>query len=69
MDWHRVLVRRTDVPVPRLLRGSIRIEAFPGTGVPLSIPDATALGAFSLQGAPLPPICGGHPAPLSNCAY
>lgn len=56
MDWRRVLVRRSDVPVPRLLRGSIRLEAFEGTGLPLRAPDATVLGAFSVQGAPLPPI-------------
>ncbi len=59
MDWRRVLVRRTDVPVPRLLRGAIRLEAFAGSGLGLQVPDATALGAYSLQGAPLPPIFTG----------
>lgn len=56
MDWRRVLVRRADVPVARLLRGSVGLEAFEGSGMPLRLPDDSVLGSFSLRGVPLPPI-------------
>ena len=56
MDWRRVLVRREDVPVPRLLRGATVLEAFEGSGVPLRLRDDSLLGSFSLTGTRLPPI-------------
>src|SRR5262249_5178963 len=56
MDWRRVLVRRDDVPVPRLLRGTTTLEAFAGSGIPLRLQDDSLLGSFSLSGTRLPPI-------------
>lgn len=51
-----VLVRRNEVPVARLLRGSTTVEAFEESGQPLRIPDRAFLGSYSPGGAKLPPI-------------
>ncbi len=56
MDWRRVLVRRAEVPVPRLLRAAVTLEAFEGSGVPVRLPDESPLGSFSLRGTQLPPL-------------
>ncbi|MFN8545343.1 MAG: hypothetical protein U0807_14200 [Candidatus Binatia bacterium] len=56
IDWRRVLVRRSDVPVARLLRGSTPLEAFEGSGTPIRLPATRFLGSFSLDGRVLPPI-------------
>ncbi|TMB57605.1 MAG: hypothetical protein E6J60_04715 [Deltaproteobacteria bacterium] len=56
MDWRGVLVNRDAVPVPRLLRGSTPLEAFPRSGTPVRIPNAAFLGSFTPEGRKLPPI-------------
>jgi len=56
MDWRGVLVRRADVPVARLLRGTVTLEAFEGSGQPLRLEDDSLLGSYSLSGTRLPPI-------------
>jgi hypothetical protein len=56
MDWRGVLVNRDAVPVPRLLRASLPIEAFRGTRTPIRIPGPAFLGSFSPEGRKLPPI-------------
>ncbi|TMA47884.1 MAG: hypothetical protein E6J83_04050 [Deltaproteobacteria bacterium] len=50
MDWRGVLVNRDAVPVPRLLRGSTPLEAFPRSGTPIRIPNAAFLGSFTPEG-------------------
>lgn len=55
MDWRGILVD-SGVPIPRLLRGTSTVEAFPGGGQPIRIPDATFLASLSNQGTRLPPI-------------
>jgi Tol biopolymer transport system component len=56
VDWRGVLVRKDEVPVPRLLRGTFFAEAFAGMGVPVSIPDSSILGSYSPEGTKLPPL-------------
>ncbi|MEO6029716.1 MAG: hypothetical protein ABIR79_22845, partial [Candidatus Binatia bacterium] len=50
MNWQGVLVNQASVPVPRLLRETLRspLEFFP--------PAKVSLGSFTPEGAPLPPI-------------
>lgn len=56
MDWRGVLVRQDDVPVARLLRGTVTTPAFPDRGASLFVPDASALASYSSEGIKLPPI-------------
>lgn len=56
MDWRGVLVRRNEVPLARLVRGSTSAEAFQGQGIPIRIPDVTAVGSYSPEGTKLPPL-------------
>jgi Tol biopolymer transport system component/subtilisin-like proprotein convertase family protein len=55
MDWHAVLVGQ-GVPIPRLLRGTVRLEAFPGSGRAIQLPNKSFLASFSSQGSRLPPL-------------
>src|SRR5262249_37514380 len=57
VDWSRVLVRKNDVPVPRLLHADLPLESFAGSGLPILLADDGPLGSFSLHGQPLPPVC------------
>jgi Tol biopolymer transport system component len=56
MDWRDVRVDRDAVPVARLLRSATTVEAFPGRGVPIRIPDLSSLGSYSPEGIKLPPL-------------
>lgn len=56
MDWRGILVRQDRVPVPRQLRVTTGIEAFPGTGAPIRLPDQASLGSFSNKGLRVAPI-------------
>src|SRR5262245_16046364 len=50
VNWQGVLVRQANVPVPRLLRGTVKSPLrFPN-------PPRVSLGSFTPEGAPLPPI-------------
>lgn len=57
MDWSRIRVDR-DVPVPRLVRAELPVDAFAGDIVhtPILVPDASVLSSFAPNGAKLPPI-------------
>lgn len=55
MDWRGILLGDR-VPVARLLRGSTAVEAFPGSGQPISVPGNGFLQALSPEGGFLPPI-------------
>jgi len=50
MNWQGILVRSNDVPVPRLLRETLK------TPVSITIPSAVFLGSFTPEGGKLPPI-------------
>jgi Tol biopolymer transport system component len=50
VDWTGILVRRNNVPVPRTLRATLK------SPIPFGTPPAVALGSFTPEGAPLPPI-------------
>jgi cysteine-rich repeat protein len=56
MDWRGVRVDRDAVPVARLLRASIGVEAFEGRGVPIRVLDLDSLGSYSPGGIKLPPL-------------
>ena len=56
MDWRGVRVDRDAVPVARLLRASLGVEAFEGRGVPIRVPDVDSLGSYSPGGIKLPPL-------------
>lgn len=56
MDWRGVRVDRDAVPVARLLRASIDVEAFEGRGAPIRVPDLESLGSYSPGGIKLPPL-------------
>ncbi|MFN8543660.1 MAG: hypothetical protein U0807_05575 [Candidatus Binatia bacterium] len=56
VDWRGVLFREDLVPVLRLVRASSAIEAYPGRGAPIRIPDLGILKSFSPGGKPLPPL-------------
>src|SRR5262245_23852352 len=45
VDWSRVLVRNSGVPVPRLVQADLPIEAFAGSRVPLLLADDGPLGS------------------------
>lgn len=55
VDWRGVLVDQ-GVPIARLLRGGTTYEAFPGQGIPISVPSRSFLSSYSPQGTKLPPI-------------
>jgi cysteine-rich repeat protein len=55
IDWRGVLVNVRGNPVPRLVRGVIQIQAFPG-GPLFSDPGSSFLGAYSTGGHALPPL-------------
>lgn len=48
--WSGVLIRQNDVPVPRLIRATIK------SPLPFPVPDATFLASYTPEGAKLPPI-------------
>ncbi len=52
----RGLRRAHGVPPPRLPRGGPTYEAFPGRGLPISVPSRAFLSSYSPQGTKLPPI-------------
>ena len=56
MDWGGILVKADAVPVPRLLRGTATITAFPDSDAPLRLPDRRALSSYAPNGAKLPPF-------------
>jgi len=56
VDWRGVLVRKDEVPVPRLLRATFFAEAFAGIGMPVRVPDPAVLGSYSPEGSKLPPL-------------
>jgi len=56
MDWRGVRVDRDAVPVARLLRASSQVEAFPGRGEPIHIPNLESLASYSPEGIKLPPL-------------
>ena len=55
MDWRGILVGQ-GVPIARLLRGTVHIDAFPGTGQAIQLPDKSLLASFSSEGSRLPPL-------------
>jgi Tol biopolymer transport system component len=63
MDWRGILVGHG--PIARLLRASTAIEAFPGSGNPIRIPNNTFLRSFAPEGAPLPPLFDPQADPTS----
>lgn len=56
IDWSGVLVRRDEVPVPRLLQASSATRAFPGAAAPIQVPGLSFLESFSPEGRKLPPL-------------
>jgi cysteine-rich repeat protein len=56
MDWRGILVNRDAVPVARQLRARSDVEAFPGRGAPILIPDPSVLKSFSPEGVPILPV-------------
>src|SRR5262245_52512439 len=50
VNWQGILVSHANVPVPRLLRATLK------SPLPLATPPAVALAAFTPEGARLPPI-------------
>lgn len=56
VDWTGILVRRDDVPVPRLLRAATALAAFPGSPAPIRIPALGFLQSYSPEGRRLPPL-------------
>jgi len=50
VHWSGVLIRQDDLPVPRLIRATIK------SPLPFPVPDAAFLGSFTPEGAKLPPI-------------
>jgi hypothetical protein len=56
MDWNGVVVRSDQVPIPRILRATTAVDAFPGTQGPIRIPDRGFLESFSPEGRRLPPL-------------
>ncbi len=50
VNWSGVLVRNGKVPVPRLMRATVK------SPIPFPNPPAVALGSFTPEGATLPPI-------------
>lgn len=55
MDWQEVLLRES-VPIPRLVRATIGVEASDGTGIPFVLPGDSFLGSYAPNGRRLPPI-------------
>ena len=56
VDWSGILVRRDEVPVPRLLSARTMVQAFtPLTGA-LRVPGRAFLESFSPEGHSLPPL-------------
>jgi Tol biopolymer transport system component len=49
-NWQGILVNNAGVPVPRLLRGTLR------SPLGFTVPDAVFLGSYTPEGAKLPPI-------------
>jgi 6-phosphogluconolactonase (cycloisomerase 2 family) len=56
MNWVAVLPLGAAAPVARLLEGQSGIEAFPGGGTAIVVPDESFVRAFTLDGRPLPPL-------------
>ncbi len=50
MNWQGILVRNGDIPVPRLIRETVK------SPVPIQIPSQTFLSSFTPEGGKLPPI-------------
>ncbi|HEV7730681.1 MAG TPA: hypothetical protein VGR62_00900 [Candidatus Binatia bacterium] len=50
VHWSGVLIRQNDLPVPRLIRATIK------SPLPFPIPDAAFLASYTPEGAKLPPI-------------
>lgn len=48
--WSGILIRQNGVPVPRLIRATIK------SPLPFPVPDATFLASYTPEGAKLPPI-------------
>jgi hypothetical protein len=56
VDWRGVLLRPDGVPVPRLVRGDLRLSAFAGSPQPVRMPGRSFVASFSPAGIRLPPI-------------
>src|SRR5262249_28176844 len=54
-NWQGILVNQSTVPVPRILRGTLK------SPVPVSVPSQTFLGSFTPEGGHLPPIFAPQP--------
>jgi hypothetical protein len=50
MDWRGILVRHSQVPVPRLLRATL------DPSIPFRVPGVSFVASFTPEGGPLPPI-------------
>ncbi|MBY0274236.1 hypothetical protein K2Z84_02755 [Candidatus Binatia bacterium] len=50
VHWSGVLIRQNDLPVPRLIRATIK------SPLPFPVPDAAFLASYTPEGAKLPPI-------------
>ena len=54
-NWQGILVNESAVPVPRILRGTLK------SPVPVSVPSQTFLASFTPEGGRLPPIFAPQP--------
>lgn len=64
MDWRGILVRKNDVPVPRLLRAASSLEAFAGLSGPISLPSGEFVDSYTVEGGLLPPVFDRRLIPL-----
>jgi cysteine-rich repeat protein len=62
VDWSGVLLRSLGVPIPRLVRTAISLEAFLGGGAPVVLPGDEFVASYSPEGIILPPVF----APLAD---
>jgi len=56
IDWREILVRRDDVPTPRLVRARADVAAFADSEQALRIPDGRFVGSYASNGTKLPPV-------------
>ncbi|MFQ5473449.1 MAG: TolB family protein, partial [Dehalococcoidia bacterium] len=56
VDWRGILVRKAEVPVPRLLRAASSVDAFSGITAPIRIPNGAFVDSYTPEGGLLPPI-------------
>ncbi|HEV7731346.1 MAG TPA: hypothetical protein VGR62_04250 [Candidatus Binatia bacterium] len=68
VNWRGVLFRTENAlsPIPRLLHGSVAIDAFAGQGSPVHLPNNEFIGSFTPEGAPLPPLLDPQIAPAGT---